>query len=544
LKFSLKNRKYFISKASSNQYDIAIIGGGITGAGILLDAITRGLKVILIEKEDFAFGTSSRSTKLIHGGLRYLKNLEFGLVRETGLERAIIQKNAAHLVRPENMLLPIFKNGSLGKWTTSLGLMMYDNLAGVEKSEKRQMYSAEKTQELEPLLKSENLISGGLYKEYRTDDSRLVIEILKKAVIYGAIALNYCCCKSFIYDEEKNVNGLNVYDEIDETTFVINAKTVINATGPWVDDVRKLDNEIGKKNLQLTKGIHLVFDYENLPLKQSVYFDAPDGRMIFAIPKNEITYVGTTDTFFSDDKDNPKVKESDILYLLAAVGFMFPSVKLTANDVLSSWVGLRPLISEEGKSPSELSRKDEIFISDSKLLSIAGGKLTGYRKMAERIVDEAIKILKKNSPDLNLENCISKQIKLSGGDFANPKDVDLFCNEMIDQYSDFLEKNWIKDIAYRYGTNATKILSQIKEPSSYNNLLIKELQYSIENESVVNIADFLIRRTSMLYFNPKVAKEHALFLQGFFTDNFPELRNHLSKYYNYFIKEQKELCEF
>jgi len=544
LKLSINNRSTFKNSAKTTEFDLLIIGGGITGAGILLDARTRGLNVILIEKEDFAFGTSSRSTKLIHGGLRYLKNLEFGIVRETGLERSVIQNNAPHLVRAENMLLPIFKDGALGKWTTSFGLMVYDNLAGVEKSEKRQMFSTEKVLELEPLLKSENLISGGLYKEYRTDDGRLVIEALKKAVNYGAIAMNYTACQGFIYNNSKKIEGVSVYDSIEEETFNIKAKTVINACGPWVDELREKDNSVNEKNLLLTKGIHIVFNYEALPLQQSIYFDTPDGRMIFAIPKNDITYVGTTDTFFDKDKNNPSVDEEDILYLLAAIGFMFPSIKLTTNDVISSWVGLRPLIAEEGKDPSEISRKDDIFISESNLISIAGGKLTGYRQMAKRATNEAVNILNTMQPNFNIEKCITRQIKLSGGDFKNPKDVELYLNELQDEYGKFVDLKLLEELFYRYGTNTVKILKTITSKISERELIIKELNYCIEEEGVCNISDFLIRRTSLLYFNPKKAEEHLIFLQGTFTEKFQHMKSFLTDYFQKYKETYASLSNF
>jgi len=544
LKLSIKNRNKYINLAKTKEFDLVVIGGGITGAGILLDAVSRGLKVLLIEKEDFAFGTSSRSTKLIHGGLRYLKNLEFGIVRETGLERSVIQNNAAHLVRSENMLLPIFKDGALGKWTTSFGLMIYDNLAGVEKSEKRQMYSSEKVLELEPLLKSENLVSGGLYKEYRTDDARLVIELIKKAVGYGATALSYVSCQNFNYNGDQSVEGISAYDIIAEEKFNIKAKTVINACGPWVDELRKKDNSINEKHLLLTKGIHLVFDYDALPLKQSIYFDTPDGRMIFAIPKNDITYVGTTDTFFDKDKNQPEVKEEDILYLLAAIGFMFPSVKLTTKDVISSWVGLRPLIAEEGKDPSEISRKDEIFISKSNLISIAGGKLTGYRQMAKRATNEAVKLLNERNPNFNTEKCITRQIKLSGGDFGNPKDVELYIQELQDEYAKFVDIKLIEELFYRYGTNTIKILKSISTKIDEKELLIKELNYCIEEEGVCNISDFLIRRTSLIYFNPKKAEENLIFLQGYFTENFKDMLPFLTTYFQKYKEECASLTSF
>ena len=255
--FSATKRKEYISSLTNEELDLLVIGGGITGAGIALDAISRGLKVGLIEKSDFGSGTSSRSTKLIHGGLRYLKQLEFGIVREVGQERAILHNNAPHIVIPEKMLLPIIEGGSLGKKSTSLGLFVYDFLAGVKSDERRYMLSKSETLEQEPLLREDILKGGGVYIEYRSDDSRLVIEVMKTAVEKGAICLNYAPCKELLYENGKVV-GAQFLDDISQQMHTIKAKQTINACGPWVDTIRKIDNSLKGKRLHLTKGVHIV----------------------------------------------------------------------------------------------------------------------------------------------------------------------------------------------------------------------------------------------------------------------------------------------
>ncbi|MFM1876646.1 MAG: hypothetical protein RL266_2383, partial [Bacteroidota bacterium] len=390
--FSAKNRSEIISKLQNETFDLLIIGGGITGVGMALDAAGRKLKVALVEKQDFAAGTSSRSTKLIHGGLRYLKQLEFNLVREVGHERKTVYHNAPHLVIPEKMLLPITEGGSFGKASASLGIYTYDWLAGVKRSERRAVLDRKETMEREPLLKKDGLEAGVLYWEYRSDDARLVIEVAKTAAEDGALLLNYCLFKEFIYENE-HISGGDMVDLKSGTNFRIKAKRTINAAGPWVDDVRSKDETVRGKRLHLTKGVHLVFDHQRFPLRQAVYFDVPDGRMIFAIPRDNATYVGTTDTDYCDSMERPYVTQQDVDYILSATNNAFDIEPLTQADIRSTWAGLRPLIHEDGKSPSELSRKDEIFISQHGLISIAGGKLTGYRKMAERTVDLALRQL-------------------------------------------------------------------------------------------------------------------------------------------------------
>ena len=321
MKFSSKNREYFIDQLTHSSFDLLVIGGGITGAGIALDATTRGLKVALIDMQDFAAGTSSRSTKLIHGGLRYLKQLEFKLVAEVGKERKIIHQIAPHLTRPEPMLLPLVKNGSLNKVSARIGMWIYERLAGVNKNEWHRFLNIEKTLATEPLLRKDNLTGGILFYEYRTDDARLTIEVIKESVERGVIALNYIKANSFIY-KKNSVSGAKVVDQLSGEVFDINAKYVVNAGGPWVDELAGLETKHAENKLLITKGVHLVVDWKKLPVKQSLYFDTHDKRMLFIIPREGKTYIGTTDTFYKGDMINPSVTEEDRTYLLKCVNYL------------------------------------------------------------------------------------------------------------------------------------------------------------------------------------------------------------------------------
>ena len=260
IKFSVEDRKSQIELLSNTEFDLLVIGGGITGAGIALDAAQRGLKVALLEKKDYAWGTSSRSTKLIHGGLRYLKQMEFKLVQEVGTERAIVHRNARHIVVPEKMLLPITEGGSLSKNMSAWALWVYDWLAAVDKSERKKMLNAADTAMAEPLLRKEGLKAGGLYFEYRTDDARLTAEILKTAVEFGAICLNYAEINGFEYDSGNLIKKAKVIDNLQGSAFSVNAKIFVNAAGPWVDNLRAFDTDgVKGKRLHLSKGVHLVF---------------------------------------------------------------------------------------------------------------------------------------------------------------------------------------------------------------------------------------------------------------------------------------------
>lgn len=501
--FSFFNRKNIQKELHETEFDILIIGGGITGAGIALDAASRGMKVALIEKNDFASGTSSKSTKLIHGGLRYLKQFDFWLVKEVGTERAIVHKIAPHLVIPEKMILPLIDGGTYGSWLTSIGLKIYDVLASVEGDDKRKMLDKEEALEKEPLLPENILRGAGYYAEYRTDDARLTIEVLKTASQYNAQILNYTKANEFIY-KNKRVVGAKVTDGFTNENYNIKAKYVVNAAGPWVDELRQINNSKIGKRLHLTKGVHLVVAHEKLPVKQSVYFDVPDGRMMFAIPRGKVTYFGTTDTNFQKDKNTVETSIVDVAYLVEAVNNMFPEINLTIADIQSSWAGLRPLIHEEGKSASELSRKDEIFVSDTKLISIAGGKLTGYRKMAERIVDLVAKKMIRRF-DVEFDPIQTEAIILAGGPFQNYKSVDLYINQV---YKNLKNLGFTKtDAAYlvhNYGKQTDIVLDkfdELKEKDIELRLLKAEIWFTIQHEMTCTPTDFFMRRTGRLFFD-------------------------------------------
>ncbi len=503
IKFSNFNRKEIVQKLSHGTFDLVVIGGGITGGGIALDAASRGLKVALVEKGDFASGTSSKSTKLIHGGLRYLKQFDFWLVKEVGSERAIVHKLAPHLVLPEKMLLPLVEGGSYGKWLTSIGLKVYDILAEVSGNDKRKMLEKKEALILEPLLPKKILKGAGYYAEYRTDDARLTLENIKTSLQYGAQALNYAKVLDFIYVDKK-VAGVKIKDIVSGEEFNIKSKYVVSATGPWVDELRSLNNSKKGKRLHLTKGIHLVFPHEKLPVKQSVYFDVPDGRMIFAIPRGKITYVGTTDTNYNHDKDNVEIDLADALYLISAVNNMFPMINLEMKDIESSWAGLRPLIHEEGKSTSELSRKDAIFTSDTGLISIAGGKLTGYRKMADRVINLIANNMKEDY-GTELPDCLTVEIPLCGNGFKKYKQVKKYIVEVYKRIKadGFIEYDaWF--LVTNYGRQTETILvtyASLKDIDNYIRLAKAELRFCIDYEMVQTPMDFFIRRTGRMYFD-------------------------------------------
>jgi glycerol-3-phosphate dehydrogenase len=483
--FSAHTRAAIIEQMKSNSFDLLIIGGGITGAGIALDATARGLKVALIEMQDFASGTSGRSTKLIHGGLRYLKQLEFKLVAEVGKEREIIHRIAPHLTKPEHMLLPIVKNGSLGKFSAGIGMSVYEWLAGVKKEEKYKSLSVEETCAAEPL-------------------------VLKEGVNRGALAINYMKATGFIYEGEKII-GAKVENQSGDDSFEIKAKYIVNATGPWVDDIDDLERNKSPHKLHITKGIHLVVDTKKLPVKQSVYFDTFDKRMIFVIPRDGKTYIGTTDTFYEGNLVDPKITAEDKNYLIKCVNEYFPENKLNLSDIESGWAGLRPLINKPGKGASEISRKDEMFVSDSGLIIIAGGKLTGYRKMAQRIVDVVAGKIK-SAEGKNISDCTTHEIQISGGKISANGFADFVREKIAKGISAGLKGEEAASLTNRYGSNVDElytVIDKLKDEKSELPLVLRaQLVYAIENEMCNTPLDFFIRRTGLFYFDIEKVRKH------------------------------------
>lgn len=505
--FSAFDRETIERNLQEGKFDLVIVGGGITGAGIALDATSRGMSVALVEMGDFASGTSSRSTKLVHGGLRYLQQFEIKEVADLGKERAIVYENGPHVTTPEWMMLPFHKGGNMGKTTASFGIRLYDYLAGVKKNERRKILSAKETLAKNPFVKKDGLKGSGYYVEYRTDDARLTIEVMKKAVELGANAINYTKAEHFLYDDNKQVVGVTVTDRLSGKAYDIKGHRVINAAGPWVDKVRKLDYATNNKHLRLTKGIHLVIDKQKFPMEQAVYFDTPDGRMVFAIPRDKKVYVGTTDTVYDEAVINPKALESDHNYVIKAINYMFPDVHITEKDIESSWAGVRPLIYEEGKDPSEISRKDEVWFSESGLITMAGGKLTGYRKMAEKLLDDVSKSLAKETGK-KYKPVQTKHLPISGGDIGGSEQLEAFLSKKAkegnNRFGWTLEEG--REMAKRFGSNIDQLFTYAQEHKEQNettlpNSLYAELRYSIQHEAVTTPIDFLLRRTGYLLFD-------------------------------------------
>jgi glycerol-3-phosphate dehydrogenase len=538
MNFSNINRTEFIHKLKNQTFDVLIIGGGITGAGVALDAASRGMETALVEMKDFSSGTSSRSTKLIHGGLRYLKQFQVKMVAEVGKERTIVYENGPHVTSPEWMLLPLYKGGTFGRLSTSIGLQFYDFLAGVKGTERRKMLSRAETLQVEPLIRKEGLLGAGYYVEYRTDDARLTIEVMKAAFDYGAIPLNYTKVVALKYDNNQ-IMGVIVKDQFTGEVYEILAKEIINSTGPWVDNIRELDHSKTGKMLKLTKGVHIVVSRVRFPLKNAVYFDIADKRMIFAIPRGDKVYAGTTDTFYDKDLKVLTMTPDECRYIINALNTIFPSLQLTAMDIESSWAGVRPLIFEEGKQPSEISRRDEIWESSSGLITIAGGKLTGYRKMAETVVNLVAKRLEKATGKL-YKRCQTRKIFISGGDVGGSSNLQQFIRKHMELGESIgLSKSEAAHITSIYGSNTITLFEMKAEANVLADkfnlpiVLVLKLLYGIRFELVATPVDFFFRRSGDLLFHidqVKMYKKQVVYLMSLiFNWNNDQEQHYLSE---------------
>jgi glycerol-3-phosphate dehydrogenase len=391
-------RREKLHRIGTETFDVLVIGGGINGAGIAREAALRGLRTVLIEKGDFGSGTSSRSSKLVHGGFRYLETGDFSLVFEASRERDLLRRRLApHLVTPLRFFFPIYRGSPLPLWKLRAGLTLYDVLAAFRNIERHHGVRRDGREGVEPLLREEGFLGGALYYDCFTDDGRLVLENALGAEEAGAICLNYAVVDALEKDSEGLLQGAVVRDVDGDAGVVrVRARSVVNATGPWLDRVRALDDRTAKPVLRPTKGVHLVLPRHRVGNRNAVVLHAVrDGRLLFVIPWDGHTIVGTTDTDYSGSPDAVRAETQDVEYLLESLNFYFPTAGLAERDVVSTFAGLRPLVAgARPQAPSEVSREDELFESSSGLVSLGGGKLTTYRRVAIKVVDRVARRLR------------------------------------------------------------------------------------------------------------------------------------------------------
>ncbi len=487
---STLDRERTLKALESEHFDLVIIGGGITGAGLARKATLNGLSVALLESEDFASGTSSRSSKLIHGGLRYLAMGEVGLVRETALERKVIHRLAPHLAERRWMVLPLRSRGALLKYRAAVTL--YEKLGAVDREDLHHNWSRPDLEREEPLLDRSRYPYACAFREYLTDDARLVLANLRAAAASGARLLNYAPA-SGIPVENGRAAGVDATCALTGRTFRVRASCVVNAAGPWVDAVRRMEEPDAPSQLHLSKGVHVVLPAARLPLRNILVMTTTDGRSIFAIPQRDVVFIGTTDTTYEHGPQIwPDISAGDVDYLLEPLPRYLSMDALTGNDVTSAWSGLRPLVAQPGKKPADISRSDEVLLTRAGVVTVAGGKLTGYRPTVERILESVAKVLGRELPD-------AEEPALPGGDFDG--DLERLARSLVEEFG--VSKPASARLARLYGCEAPAVARLGAAPLAAAAPLISgEIDWSVMHEGAARLEDVVYRRTRAALYDP------------------------------------------
>jgi glycerol-3-phosphate dehydrogenase len=508
---ALRARRAAIAQAlATPTFDLLVIGGGINGAGIARDAAMRGLQVALVEQCDFASGTSSKSSKLIHGGLRYLENFEFALVLEASRERDRLRRHLApHLVQPMPFVFPVFDGDPVGRLRLTAGLWVYDGLAAFRNIARHRSWNRRVTLRHEPRLRTEGLRGALHYYDCWTDDARLTLETTLAAVGAGAVVGNYLGVVEFLR-EGTQLRGARITDRLHGGTFTIAARQIVNATGPWLDVVRRLEDPTATPVLRLTKGVHVIVPRERVGNVHAIVVRAPrDGRVMFAIPWEDQTLVGTTDTDYEGDPAAVSAGADDVRYLLEAVNRYFPAATLAERDVVGAYAGLRPLVAPaDASSPSETSREEEIFESAAGMLSLGGGKLTTYRRVAERVVDRVVERLRVRDPERRFGPCRTASVPLPGAELQLPERGGFggYAKRMRASAPAGVDDGLMTHLLHRYGTRAPEIVAlAAADPETARRIVPDlpyrraEVTYAVAAEMAATLDDMLRRRTPLAF---------------------------------------------
>jgi glycerol-3-phosphate dehydrogenase len=504
--------KRAVAALRDERFDLAVVGGGITGAGVALDAALRGFRVALIDKGDFASGTSSASSKLVHGGLRYLEHAEFHLVHEALRERRLLLRNAPHLVHPLRFVIPFYEGARVAPWKWSLGLSLYDLLAGEGNLRPSRHLARRRLRAEFPELRTAGLLGGADYHDAQMDDARLCVEVVRTAALHGARVANYVEATGF-EQEAGRITGVRAADRPGGEEFVIRARQVLNAAGPWVDAVCRLAGDPSGPHLRPTKGVHLVLP--DLGLRSAFLLLHPaDGRVFFVIPWSPAgpagaagtkTLLGTTDTECDESPDALEVTRADVDYLLAGFRQHF-AWEARPQDVLGSFVGLRPLIRSRPGEPSALSREFRVFDSPSGLLSVAGGKYTTYRHMAEVITDAVAERLGQR------RLCRTRHFPLDGTPEV-PWEVYARTETAFLRQRHGLEEESARHLVSRYGQRARDVAAYLEGDPALARPVVAgepdlraEFAYQRNHEMALFPADYLLRRTRLGLFHPELLR--------------------------------------
>jgi len=499
--FSFQTRAAALDAMAAEPMDVLIIGGGITGAGIARDAALRGVRVALVDKSDVAGGTSSRSSRLIHGGLRYLEHGDLRLVFEASRERRILLRIAPHLVRPLPFLFPAYRGARVPPWKLRAGLWLYDLLAAFRNVHAHRWLGAKRVRAVEPGLRDKDLAGAGLYYDAQTDDARLALATLRSAAAAGALIASYTEVLALAKPDGR-VAGASVRDVLTGRRLELRARVVVNATGPWVDAVRHLDEPAAAPLLRLSKGAHVAVPRARIGNTHAVTLTSPlDGRVMFVLPWGDVSYIGTTETEEPVTPERARATGDDAVYLLRSANAFFPRARLAPHDVVSTWAGLRPLLApDRSRSAGAVSREHRIVESASGLISIAGGKLTTYRVMGRDVMDRVATRLRKLDGRRPARAPATDELPLPGGETA---DLDVLVSSAVARG---VGESTAQHLVASYGTESAAVLNLVDRQRGLGKPILEgrpeiraEVVHAVQREMAMRLADVLIRRTHLFH---------------------------------------------
>ncbi len=505
MKFSFREREENLERLNREEFDILVIGGGITGVGIAWDAALRGFKTALLEKNDFGSGTSSRSSRLIHGGLRYLRYFQLDLVYEACKERfLLLNRLAPHMVRPLPFIYPSYRGRGIGLLELRAGMWLYDLLAFSRRIGQYRILNSAEALEVEPVLEKSGLRGAAFFYDCLGNDSQITIATAKAAHQAGAVCANYVEAVGVLKSRGK-VRGVAARDLLSGKETEVKARVVVNAAGPWADMVLAMESPGYTEGLRLTKGVHLVVRRERIGHRNAVTLSSPrDGRFVFLIPWWQFTIIGTTDTDYEGSPDEVYAGPEDVDYLLETVNFNLPHLALKEEDVISTFAALRPLAFKGGTSPYEVSRQHRIFETQGGMLCIAGGKFTTYRKMACDLVNRAAEKLFREFSIRPVARCRTQLSTLPGGERLSAEEISRALREVTG-----LDHETLDYLAFSYGSGLANLLKLIQADPSLAQPIVSglpylkaQIPYAIHYEMALTLRDFMMRRTRLLYEAP------------------------------------------
>ena len=502
--FSHQTRAAALASMAAEPVDLLVIGGGITGAGIARDAALRGFRTALVDKGDFGAGTSSSSSRLIHGGIRYLEQGDLRLVLEASRERRVLLRIAPHLVRPLPFLFPVYRGARLPAWKLRAGMWLYDALAAFRNVKGHRWLSPKQVRRIEPALRDRGLTGAALYYDAQTDDARLVLATVRSAARAGALVANYAEVTSLLKPDGR-VRGGALRDVLSGETRVVRALVVVNAGGPWVDAIRRLADPTALPLLRLTKGAHVAVPRRRIGHEHAVTLFSPiDGRVMFVLPWGDLSYVGTTDTDADTGPDAVRVTAGDVTYLLRSANAAFPEAHLAPNDVVSVWAALRPLLRDDrSAAPSQVSREHRVVESAQGLITIAGGKLTTYRVMARDAVDRVAARLHELDGRPVAPRPPTDRLPLPGGEAAELEIL------IEGARARGVSAATAGHLVASYGSEAAAVLNLVDRDRTLGEPLLPgaseiwaEVVHAVEREMAQRVQDVLVRRLHLFYEHP------------------------------------------